>query len=443
MAKFEGKPTVSNRLPRILESTSEVVIDQREWSRVEGLITGHRRLVTSRLINDIQIRKRLRATDQDNVAKLAASMAIIGLRTPITVVIDGEDVILASGLHRLEAAKKLGWETISAFDEPIGTDDSDIRLWEISENLHRAELTVTERAEHISEWVRLTGEKAKAQLAPSIHTGGRSDQGINAAVRELGVDRTEAQRAMKIASIAPDAKEAARTAGLDDNQSALLAVARAPAEQQMQKVEEITRERSARQQRRAQGVRQRSADAVTASPPLDRSAEAEMPVQLAAPPSPGLVNATGASEPTPNSGPSLTGQQLVDRQAMLTTSMDLFCINERGELRPSEWKVVNARDEPFYGPVARFLGFHLGEWMHANDELIAVAGLAETIAEKRRQFDALWCFADDEDIDWSPVFKLSTPPSGRRVRKVVVHGADVATQASKRRLTGRTLCDQD
>ena len=371
-------------------------------------------------MNDIQIRKRLRATDQDNVGKLAASMAIIGLRTPITVVIDGACVILASGLHRLEAAKKLGWETISAFEEPIGTDDSDIRLWEISENLHRAELTVTERAEHIAEWVRLTGEKAKAQLAPSIHTGGRSDQGINAAVRELGVDRTEAQRAMKIASIAPDAKEAARTAGLDDNQYALLAVARAPAEQQMQKVEQLTRERSARQQRRAQGVRQRLTDVVTASPRLDRSADAEMPAQLAAPPSTGPANATGASEPTPNSGPNLTAQQLGDRQAMLTTNMDLFCINERGELRPSQWKVVNARDEPVYQTVARFLGFHLGEWMHANPELIAVVGLGGLIAEKQRQFDACWCASGEDMI---PIFDRGALYTERMAAEMAGEGA--------------------
>ncbi len=36
--------------------------------------------------------------------------------------------------------------------------------------------------------------------------------GINAAGRDLGIDGTEAQRAVKIASIAPEAKEAARAA---------------------------------------------------------------------------------------------------------------------------------------------------------------------------------------------------------------------------------------
>jgi hypothetical protein len=66
------------------------------------------------------------------------------------------------------------------------------RLWEIAENLHRADLTVAERAAHIAEWVRLTGENVKAQVAPlgKPHDPGRKNQGINAAVRELGIDRS-------------------------------------------------------------------------------------------------------------------------------------------------------------------------------------------------------------------------------------------------------------
>ncbi len=81
------------------------------------------------------------------------------------------------------------------------------RLWEIAENLHRAELTVIERAEHIAEWVRLTDDTAgkqadgkPAQLAP-VNRGGRASGGlpksggINAAVRELGIDRTATPRA--------------------------------------------------------------------------------------------------------------------------------------------------------------------------------------------------------------------------------------------------------
>ena len=62
----------------------------------------------------------------------------------------------------------------------------------------RAELTVAERSEHIAEWIRLTEEReqAKAQLAPleRPYDRGRPNQGINAASRELGIERTEARR---------------------------------------------------------------------------------------------------------------------------------------------------------------------------------------------------------------------------------------------------------
>lgn len=98
-------------------------------------------------------------------------------------------------------------------------DDRDARLWELEENLHRHELTVQERADHIAEWMRLTAEKG-AQHAPP---GGKQlhDKGIKAAVRELGIDRTEAQRAVKIASITPEARKAADEACLPTQKARL------------------------------------------------------------------------------------------------------------------------------------------------------------------------------------------------------------------------------
>ncbi len=80
-----------------------------------------------------------------------------------------------------------------------------------------------ERAEHIAEWVRLTeGKTAGASCAGSLSDGRKAGpqhqpSGINAAVRELsdiGINRTKAQRAMKITTITDEAKEAARAAGL-------------------------------------------------------------------------------------------------------------------------------------------------------------------------------------------------------------------------------------
>jgi ParB-like chromosome segregation protein Spo0J len=184
--------------------------------------------------DEIVIPARLRTTlDGDAVQGLADSIGKIGLRHPITVRWDkdgDEDVIvLVAGRHRLEACKRLGIQLIECTVFP-GTE-TEARLWEIAENLHRAHLTVQERAEHIAEWVRLTAEKSSAQVAPvksrrADGRGGPVGEGINAAVRDLGIDRTEAQRAIKIANLEPEVKETVRGTPIADNQSALLRVAK-------------------------------------------------------------------------------------------------------------------------------------------------------------------------------------------------------------------------
>jgi len=204
---------------------------------------------------DIASLKGRRKLCDESVAQLAESIASMGLQTPITVrivndfvdedgvIVDGQP-ILVTGAHRLAAAKSLGWEKIECFVMDDG-DEIDAQLWEIAENLHRAELTAMERAHQIAEWVRLTDEKraqVSAQVAPKPQ-GGRPESGIRAASRELGIDRDQARRAIQIDSIAPEAKEAARQAGIDNNQSALLRVARA--DNQADEVGVIVKERAA------------------------------------------------------------------------------------------------------------------------------------------------------------------------------------------------------
>lgn len=165
----------------------------------------------------------------ERVEAIKSSIARVGQLNPIHVrrctrtdgpkKIDAYEII--AGGHRFEAMWQLNRETISAV--VLDEDSVQQRLIEIAENLHRAELTALERSEQIAEWVELTG--AKAQLAPL--KPGRPDQGINATARELGIDRTEAQRAVKVASLSQEAKEEAIKAGLDDKQSVLLAAAKA------------------------------------------------------------------------------------------------------------------------------------------------------------------------------------------------------------------------
>jgi len=59
--------------------------------------------------------KRRATLDQARVDALAESMLKDGQTTPILVRADGERFVLVEGLHRLEAAKALGEQTIIGF----------------------------------------------------------------------------------------------------------------------------------------------------------------------------------------------------------------------------------------------------------------------------------------------------------------------------------------
>lgn len=187
-------------------------------------------------VDGIAIPDGRRDADPDVVKALAASMERVGLLSPILLrepAADGESAILISGRHRLEAAKSLGWDFIDCCFFHIS--DAEARMREITENLHRSDLTTLERAEQIEEWRVLCEEAARVQVAPS-HP---SERGLKKTARELNTTREEIRRAEKIAKITPEAKAAAKAAGLDNNQSKLLEIAKAPAEQQTAKVAQL------------------------------------------------------------------------------------------------------------------------------------------------------------------------------------------------------------
>lgn len=158
------------------------------------------------------------------VKRLAQSIEQIGLQHPITVKRLGDRYRLIAGRHRLEAMKKIGRDFILAHIVKMNADES--RLWEISENLHRAELTKLQRDEQIAEWIKIT-ERVSRQVVAKPQ-GGRPEGGVAAAARELGVHEKDAERSMKVAALSDEAKDAAREAGLDNNRSALLDAASKP-----------------------------------------------------------------------------------------------------------------------------------------------------------------------------------------------------------------------
>ena len=128
------------------------------------------------MVDMVQVGERLRSLDPEKVAKLAKSMKVIGLQQPISVWSDSMDTLgLVAGLHRLEAARKLGWEDIDCIF--VDLDDLDRQLWEIDENLCRADLTDLERAQHTARRAEVV--KQKFVLAESAKT--KSDRSQNAA----------------------------------------------------------------------------------------------------------------------------------------------------------------------------------------------------------------------------------------------------------------------
>lgn len=148
---------------------------------------------------------RARGLDAAAVARLGESMAQIGLQTPITVRDDGEWPVLVAGLHRLKAAERLGWEKIEAIY--LEGDERDARMWEISENFHRADLSAVERAEHIDEWRLLTVERNNPQ---SVGKPGRPSRGHEATAAALGVSHETVRRAETIATLPQAVRDQAR-----------------------------------------------------------------------------------------------------------------------------------------------------------------------------------------------------------------------------------------
>jgi ParB-like chromosome segregation protein Spo0J len=88
----------------------------------------------------IVVGKRPRPLNQAKVDALVESIKAVGLQHPISVCLDGDVYHLVTGHHRLEAAKKLGCRTTEA----VKITRANREIWEIDENLMRAELTTDE-----------------------------------------------------------------------------------------------------------------------------------------------------------------------------------------------------------------------------------------------------------------------------------------------------------
>jgi len=197
-------------------------------------------------LSQIEIPQAARPYNAAAVVELSRSIAAIGLQSAPTVIERDGCFVLVAGRHRIEALKMLHVDSVLV--RLVDFDDVEARMWTISENLFRAELTVGQRAEQVAEYAKLAAEKRDVQSGQVAQNeskredgrGHRHEGGDSLAARDLGITREDVRRAKTIAALPEQTKQAAREAGLDDNQSALLKAARAPtAEAQIAVLAEI------------------------------------------------------------------------------------------------------------------------------------------------------------------------------------------------------------
>lgn len=93
----------------------------------------------------ISLRSDAREVSPESIAALEASIAEVGLINPIRVRVAGDGWEVIAGAHRLAATKNLGLAEIEAI--VVDADDLRAELAMIDENLCRAELSPSERAQ--------------------------------------------------------------------------------------------------------------------------------------------------------------------------------------------------------------------------------------------------------------------------------------------------------
>src|SRR5260370_38970630 len=99
-----------------------------------------------------QVRK---ASDPKKQEELNASVKALGILQPLLVMISG---VLLAGHRRLIAALAAGLETVPVIITDRLLSDSEIRVLQLTDNMHRADLKAIEQVEGVEEVARLNHE---------------------------------------------------------------------------------------------------------------------------------------------------------------------------------------------------------------------------------------------------------------------------------------------
>lgn len=195
-------------------------------------------------INEIKINEGRRAATPEAIDAMTASIREVGMMNPITVTADHT---LIAGLHRLEAAKRLGWTEIECSVSDMDTLHTE--LAEIDENYVRANLTPLESSKLL-----LRRKEIYETLHPETKAGAAQGEGMKRAAQggdladnlsartkpfaedtadKLGVDARTVRRQVKIAKdLTPEAQSIIEDSGERVTQQNLSKLCRLDPEQQ-------------------------------------------------------------------------------------------------------------------------------------------------------------------------------------------------------------------
>ena len=184
-------------------------------------------------ISDIKVVGRKRELNEEKIRDLANSFKLLGQLQPIVI---NQDYTLLAGLHRLEAAKLLGWETIKA--EVISGSQLEDELIEIDENLIRNDLTVLEQAELLQRRNEILKEMGLRRSHGRYPTNSLSDRGLKTTediAKEVGLANSTLLRRIQIAqNLVPEVKEKIRNTPIADSTTQLLELAKLKPEEQIE-----------------------------------------------------------------------------------------------------------------------------------------------------------------------------------------------------------------
>ena len=179
----------------------------------------------------IKVSTRLRGTDEGAVKDLSESIEGIGLLHPITVSKHGEWFHLLSGMHRLEAFRQLGRETIPA---TISQSDPLIEeLIEVEENLVSSKLSSIDESRFIVRWEEILESLGK-KAVKGDNRWNRSGLTNEDMAKSRGMSLRNFQYTKSIATLHPEVQDLLNETVFANNKMDLVALAKESDEVQLE-----------------------------------------------------------------------------------------------------------------------------------------------------------------------------------------------------------------